>query len=205
MEVRDLSLNTDSERVVCKAVPIVMLLQSTSSWPATVIEPVELVVKVPLPAQLIERLLFAVVLKTAEETVTAPALSIRTFPAVIAATNSEALIFTVAPEALAWTKPSNRTPPLVAVSVTVTVPGTKVGAMVNVVPTKASAVIESVREPLPTSAVKPRFVNVATPPTVRTVTAVTADPPTPTRKTCPVAVMVTSYSAAPFPAVTWMV
>jgi hypothetical protein len=82
-----------------------MLLQSTSNWPSTVIEPVVLVSKIPAPLQLNERLLFAVVLKTADETVTLPALSIRTFPEVIAATNSEALMFTAAPEELAWTNP----------------------------------------------------------------------------------------------------
>jgi hypothetical protein len=159
-------------------------------------------VKVPVPPQLKERLLFAVELETAVDTVIAPALSTKKLPEAMAATRSEAFKLTAAPEELAWTSPSKRAPPLVALSVMVTEPGTKVGVIVRSALRKASDVNVRVRAPLPTFDVKPRSANVATPPTVLTVTAVTADPPTPTRKTCPVAVIVTSCSVEPFPALT---
>jgi hypothetical protein len=100
--------------------------------------------------------------------------------------------------------PLTKTPVVVPDDVMFTVDAVWLGEIVKVVPTKASEVKLKVLAPAPTFDVKPRSVNVATPPTVRTVTAVTADPLTPTRNTCPVAVMVTSCSAAPLPAVTWM-
>jgi hypothetical protein len=100
--------------------------------------------------------------------------------------------------------PFTKTPSVVPDDVMFTVDAVWLGVIVKVVAINASEEKVRVLAPAPTFDVKPRSVNVATPPTVRTVTAVTADPPTPTRKTCPVAVMVTSCSAAPLPAVTWM-
>jgi hypothetical protein len=100
--------------------------------------------------------------------------------------------------------PLTKAPVVVPDDVMFTVDAVWLGVIVKVVPTKASEVKLKVLAPVPTFDVKPRSVNVATPPTVRTVTAVTSDPPEPTRKTCPVAVMVTSCSEAPLPAVTWI-
>jgi hypothetical protein len=165
-------------------------------------EPVVLVSKAPVPPHVRDRLLFAVELETAVDTVIAPALSIKKLPEAIADTRSEALMFTAAPEAFAWTSPSKRDPPLVALSVTVTEPGINVGDIVKEVPTNASAVNARVLAPLPTLDVKPRSVKVATPLTVLTVTEVTAVPEFPTLRTCPVAVTVMSNSSDPFPALT---
>jgi hypothetical protein len=100
--------------------------------------------------------------------------------------------------------PFTKTPLVVPEEVMLTVEAVWLGMIVGVVPTNASEEKVSVLAPTPTFEVKPRSVNVATPPTVRTVTAVAADPPEPTRKTCPVAVMVMSCSEAPLPAVTWI-
>jgi hypothetical protein len=100
--------------------------------------------------------------------------------------------------------PLTNTPSVVPDEVMFTADAIWLGVIVRDVAIKASEVKVRVLAPTPTFEVNPRSVNVATPPTVRTVTAVTADPPEPTRKTCPVAVMVTSCSAAPLPAVTWM-
>jgi hypothetical protein len=100
--------------------------------------------------------------------------------------------------------PFTKTPLVVPEEVMLTVEAVWLGMIVRVVPTNASEEKVSVLAPTPTFEVKPRSVNVATTPTVRTVTAVAADPPEPTRKTCPVAVMVMSCSEAPLPAVTWI-
>ena len=132
-----------------------------------------------------------------------PELSTRTLLRAMAFCRS--VVNTVAvPEVLDSKTPFTKDPVVGPVALMFTVDAVWLGVIVKVVPTKASEVKLKVLAPTPTFDVKPRSVNVATPPTVRTVTAVTADPLTPTRNTCPVAVMVTSCSAAPLPAVTWM-
>jgi hypothetical protein len=140
-------------------------------------------VKEPVPPQLNDRFLFAVGLETADETVMFPELSKRTLPVDIAVTRSEALISTVTPEEFAWTSPSRSTPPLVGLPVMFIAPGMKDGVIVKVVPTNASAVTVSVRDPFPTFDVKPSSAKVAIPPSVRTVTEVTAVPEFPTLST----------------------
>jgi hypothetical protein len=160
----------------------VMLPQSTSSCPATTIELPTAVVKAFVPAHVKERLLLSVVLRTGELTAIVPELSIKTLPAAKADCKSiSRILVTVAP--VAWKTPSTNCPFVVALAETVTAEETNVGVIEKLVPTNASAVTVSVRDPLPTFDVKPSSAKVATPPWVRTVTEVTAEPEFPTLST----------------------
>jgi hypothetical protein len=79
--------------------------------------------------------------------------------------------------------PLTKTPVVVPDDVMFTVDAVWLGVIVRDVPRKASEVKVSVLAPTPTFEVNPRSVNVATPPTVLTVTEVTAFPDAPTRST----------------------
>jgi hypothetical protein len=81
MLVLDFKRKTASDLVVCMVEFTVIVLQSTSSCPATTIELPAEEEKVPVPAHVNERLLLSVVLSTAELTLIAPELSIKTLPA----------------------------------------------------------------------------------------------------------------------------
>jgi len=100
--------------------------------------------------------------------------------------------------------PLTNTPSVVPEEVMFTADAIWLGLIVRDVPRKASEVKVRVLAPTPTFEVNPRSVNVAIPATVRTVTEVTAVPEFPTLSTWPVAVMVTSCSADPSPAVIWI-
>jgi hypothetical protein len=78
--VLDFRRNVASALVVCIVEFTVIVLQSTSNWPATTIELPAVEVKVPEPAHVKERLLLSVVLSTAELTLIAPELSTKTLP-----------------------------------------------------------------------------------------------------------------------------
>jgi hypothetical protein len=180
--VLDFRRKVASALVVCIVEFTVIVLQSTSSCPATTIELPELEVKVPEPAHVKERLLLSVVLSTAELTLIAPELSTKTLPTARADCKSiSRILVTVAP--VAWKTPSTNCPFVVALAETVTAEETNVGVIEKLVPTNASAVTVSVRDPLPTFDVKPSSAKVATPPWVRTVTEVTAEPEFPTLST----------------------
>ena len=89
--------------------------------------------------------------------------------------------------------PFTNKPSVVPEEVMFTADAIWLGVIVRDVPRNASEVNVRVLAPTPTFEVNPRSVNVATPPTVLTVTEVTAFPDAPTRSTCAVAVTVTSY------------
>ena len=130
-----------------------------------------------------------------------PVLSTKTLPEAIAFCRSVFKMF--AASAVEDSKlPLTNTPVVSPEDVMLTVDAVWLGVIVSEVPTNASEVKVNSLAPTPTFEIRPRSVNVATPSSVLTVTEVTAVPEVPTLSTWPVAVIVTSYSAEPSPAVT---
>jgi hypothetical protein len=132
-----------------------------------------------------------------------PVLSTNTLPLAMAVTRLLFRMFAV-PVVFDSNTPLMKVPSVLPDAVMLTIDAVWLGVIVMVVPTKASEVNVRDLAPTPTFEVNPRSVNVATPWTVLTVTEVTAVPEVPTLSTWPVAVTVTSCSAEPSPAVTWI-